>query len=98
MAMASSAPPCTKSMDAVAPSELQKKVRRIASSVPDVVRIEKCWVRKSGIGLLVDIHVEVDANLTVARGHNIGHEVSARLKNSDLRISHVLVHVEPAFT
>jgi len=83
-------------MDAVAPSEMQKKVRGIASSVPDVVRIEKCWVRKSGIGLLVDIHVEVDANLTVARGHNIGHEVSARLKNSDLRINHVLVHVEPA--
>jgi divalent metal cation (Fe/Co/Zn/Cd) transporter len=40
--------------------------------------------------------VEVDANLTVARGHKIGHEVSARLKESDLRINHVLVHIEPA--
>jgi cation diffusion facilitator family transporter len=85
-------------MDAIAPAELQKKVRGIASSVPDVVGIEKGWVRKSGIGQLVDIHVQVDANLTVARGHNIGHEVSARLKGSDLRISHVLVHVEPALT
>jgi cation diffusion facilitator family transporter len=83
-------------MDAVAPAELQTKVREIASAVPDVVRIEKCWIRKSGIGLLVDIHVEVDANLTVARGHKIGHEVSARLKESDLRINHVLVHIEPA--
>jgi cation diffusion facilitator family transporter len=83
-------------MDAAAPDELEKKVRELASAVPEVVRIEKCWVRKSGIVLVVEIHVEVDANLTVARGHAIGHEVSARLKDSDLRINHVLVHIEPA--
>jgi divalent metal cation (Fe/Co/Zn/Cd) transporter len=78
------------------PDTFQNRVREIAAGVPGVVRIEKCWVRKSGIGLLVDIHGEVDGNLTVARGHEIGHEVSACLKGSDLRIQHVLVHLEPA--
>lgn len=83
-------------MDAVAPDELQQRVREIASAVPEVVRIEKCWVRKSGIGLVVEIHVEVDANLTIAYGHAIAHEVSAQLKGSNLRVNHVLVHIEPA--
>jgi cation diffusion facilitator family transporter len=83
-------------MDAAAPDTLQKEVRVIASTVPDVVRIEKCFVRKSGLGLFVEIHVEVEGTLTVAHGHEIGHEVGARLKASALRIQHVVVHVEPA--
>jgi cation diffusion facilitator family transporter len=83
-------------MDAAAPDTLQQDVRAIASAVPDVVRIEKCLIRKSGLGLFVEIHVEVDGSQTVARGHEIGHEVSARLKASALRIQHVMVHIEPA--
>ena len=83
-------------MDAAVPDAFQTQVREMAAAVPDVVRIEKCWVRKSGLGLFVEIHVEVDPKLTVARGHKIGHDVDARLKASTLRIQHVLVHVEPA--
>lgn len=82
-------------MDAAAPRTLQEEVRGIASAVPGVVRIEKCLIRKSGLNLFVEIHVEVDGALTVARGHEIGHRVDAQLKASDLRIQHVLVHVEP---
>jgi cation diffusion facilitator family transporter len=85
-------------MDAAPPDPFQTRIREIASSVPGVFRIEKCWARKSGLGLLVDIHVEVDGDLTVRRGHEIAHEVSDHLKSSSLSIQHVLVHVEPAQT
>lgn len=83
-------------MDAAAPDTLRQEVQDIASAAQDVVRIEKCLVRKSGLGLFVEIHVEVDGTLPVARGHDIGHDVGARLKASALRIQHVVVHVEPA--
>ena len=83
-------------MDAAAPDPLQKQIRELASSVPGVVRIEKCRTRKSGLGLFVEIHVEVDGDLTVRRGHEIAHEVSDHLKSSSLSIQHVVVHVEPA--
>ena len=83
-------------MDAAVPDPLQKEIREISSSVPGVVRVEKCRTRKSGLGLLVEIHVEVDGGLTVRRGHEIAHEVSDRLKSSSLSVQHVVVHVEPA--
>ena len=83
-------------MDAAVPNPLQNEIRELASSVPGVVRIEKCRTRKSGLGLFVEIHVEVDGDLTVRRGHEIAHEVSDHLKSSSLSIQHVVVHVEPA--
>jgi cation diffusion facilitator family transporter len=83
-------------MDAAAPDPLQKEVRELSSSVPGVFRIEKCRTRKSGLGLFVELHVEVDGDLTVRRGHEIAHAVSDHLKSSLLSIQHVVVHIEPA--
>ena len=83
-------------MDAAAPDPLQKKIRELSSSVPGVVRVEKCRTRKSGLGLFVEIHVEVDGDVTVRRGHEIAHEVSNHLKTSALSVQDVTVHVEPA--
>ena len=83
-------------MDAAPPDPLQQEIRKLSSAVPGVVRIEKCRARKSGLGLFVEIHVEVDGDLTVRRGHEIAHEVTDHLKSSSLAIQHVVVHVEPA--
>ena len=88
--------PLGEIMDAAVPAPVQKEVCEISSAVSGVVRVEKCQVRKSGLGLFVEIHVEVDGDLTVRRGHEIAHEVSDRLKLSSLSIQHVVVHVEPA--
>lgn len=82
-------------MDAAVPDPLLGEIRRLSSEVPGVVRIEKCRVRKSGLGLFAEIHVEVDGNLTVRRGHEIGHEVVSRLKSSALSVQDVTAHVEP---
>jgi cation diffusion facilitator family transporter len=83
-------------MDAAPPDPLQTQIRQLASSVPGVVRIEKCRARKSGLDLFVEIHIEVDGTLSVQRGHEIAHQVSDYLKSSSLSIQHVVAHVEPA--
>ena len=83
-------------MDAAVPNPLQKEIRVLASAVPGVAGIEKCRTRKSGLGLFVEIHVEVDGDLSVRRGHEIGHQVSDKLKLSSLSVQDVMVHVEPA--
>lgn len=83
-------------MDAAVPDPLQQQIRAAAANAPGVVAIEKCRIRKSGLGLLVEIHVEVNGDLTVRRGHEIGHEVGDRLKATPLSVQHVMVHIEPA--
>ncbi|HOB98758.1 MAG TPA: cation transporter dimerization domain-containing protein [Verrucomicrobiota bacterium] len=40
--------------------------------------------------------VEMAGDPTVRRGHEIGHQVSDRLKSSSLAVEHVVVHIEPA--
>jgi cation diffusion facilitator family transporter len=84
-----------EALDVAAPPTLENQVRLIAASVPGVESIDVCRVRKSGLTLLVDIHVEVDGNLPVHRGHEIAHEVKSALLQSDLAILDVLVHIEP---
>jgi cation diffusion facilitator family transporter len=82
-------------MDAAPPQETQDAVRRIAKETDGVVDVEKCRVRKSGLGLLLDIHVVVDGDITVRRGHDIAHQVQNRLHRALPEIRDVVVHIEP---
>lgn len=83
-------------MDTAVPAEFEARVRAIALSVAGVRGVDKCRVRKSGLSHLVDIHVEVDPLLTVVAGHAIAHAVKDALVDSELHITDVSVHIEPA--
>jgi cation diffusion facilitator family transporter len=82
-------------LDVSPPAEIVAEVRRIAGAVPDVIELDKCRVRRSGLTLFIDLHVVVDRTLTVARGHEISHLVKDTLMGSNLRIRDVTVHIEP---
>jgi cation diffusion facilitator family transporter len=71
-------------------------VESAAASVPGVVEVEKCLVRKMGISFYVDLHVRVDGSISVREGHDIAHLVKDAIKQTDARIADALVHVEPA--
>lgn len=88
-------PAVAEIMDSAPPEEIVQKVRALASKVPMVKGIEKCYVRKMGFDFFVDIHIEVEGSLSVTEGHRISHEVKDVLLKSTLRIMNVLVHVEP---
>jgi cation diffusion facilitator family transporter len=83
-------------MDASVSPIVVEQVREIAGNVDGVVEIEKCRVRKVGLHLALDIHVVVNGDLPVRRGHQIAHEVEAKLRNSQYPINDVVVHIEPA--
>jgi len=80
---------------AVSP-QLRESICTAAANQPRVRRIEKCLIRKSGTGLFVELHVEVDPSLTIRDGHRIGHQVKAALISGNSRIQDVIVHLEPA--
>jgi cation diffusion facilitator family transporter len=83
-------------MDTAPGGKIVRSVRRIASSVPGVVEVEKCHVRKMGLDYYIDLHIGVDGNISVHEGHEIAHRVKAAIQQSDSRVADVLVHVEPA--
>lgn len=83
-------------MDEAPPRDIQDAVRAVAGAVGGVAEVEKCRVRKSGSKLLVDIHIVVDRDLPVWRGHEIAHAVKDALrKDPRLQVLDALVHVEP---
>jgi cation diffusion facilitator family transporter len=82
-------------MDASVSPEIVAAVRDLAAGVEGVQAIEKCRIRKIGLHLALDIHVVVDGDLSVRRGHQIAHLVTDRLLASRHRIKDVTVHIEP---
>ena len=88
-------PALNEVMDGAVPEEIEDQIRRIASGVEGVEEIEKCRIRKSGLGLMMDMHVVVQGEISVLEGHQIGHAVKNRLLESELRITDVIIHVEP---
>lgn len=82
-------------MDSAVSAELLERIRDSARQVEDVIEIEKCRVRKVGLEFVMDIHVIVDGDMSVRRGHDIAHAVKDRLLRSGERIVDVTVHIEP---
>jgi cation diffusion facilitator family transporter len=91
-------PALNELMDAAPAREVIDGIRRTASGIAGVERVEKCIVRKSGHRYLVDMHVEVDPEMSVQCSHNIAHGVKDRVLEKFPAVRDVLVHIEPART
>ena len=89
-----SKPPLQELMDAE-PSEIIQQVRSVASAVPGVAGVEKVFARKSGMRYWVDMHVEVDPEISVRRAHGIAHQVKDAVRARLPTVTDVLIHIEP---
>ncbi len=82
-------------MDEHLHQELVEEIRNICIEIPDVIDTEKCFVRKTGMTYHVDLHLIVDENLTVKKGHDIAHRVKDIIQLQKPEIADILIHVEP---
>jgi cation diffusion facilitator family transporter len=83
-------------IDTMPDARLTNQVRAAASTVPGVRGVEKCFARKTGLQWHVDLHLEVDPNMTVRQSHEIAHQVRLKILETLDWVADVLVHVEPA--
>ncbi len=88
-------PSLSELMDQAPDPEIVDKIRQLASGVEGVARVEKCFVRKAGHLLFVEMHVEVDPQMTVLRSHEIAHVVKDKVRTAMPSVRDVLVHIEP---
>jgi cation diffusion facilitator family transporter len=78
------------------PDELSmSRIREVALSVSDVAGVEKCFARKTGFKYHVDLHLEVDPDISVRVSHEIATLVRDRIRQQLPWVADVLVHVEP---
>ncbi|HEY1583631.1 MAG TPA: cation diffusion facilitator family transporter [Chthoniobacterales bacterium] len=83
-------------LDTAPRGEIVNQVRAAAKTVPGVLEIDKCFVRKMGLEFYVDLHIGVDENMSVRAGHEVAHEVKDAVRRANREIADVLVHIEPA--
>jgi len=88
-------PALNELMDTAPGPEVIDQIRRIAGTTPGVDHVEKCIVRKVGYQYFVDMHVEVDPQMTVLDSHKIAHDVKDKIRDALPAVSDVLVHIEP---
>ena len=83
-------------MDTMPDDDHMRQIREVAETVPGVAGVEKCYARKTGLRYHVDLHMEVDPNMTVRKSHELAHDVRLRILERLNWVADVLVHVEPA--
>ena len=82
-------------MDEHLNEDLVSEIRKIALNVNGILATEKCFIRKAGMQYHVDLHANVDANISVKEGHELAHLLKDTLRNAIPELGHILIHIEP---
>lgn len=83
-------------MDRAPSAEVLKQIEQGVAATGGVRSFHAFRARRLGGKVDMDIHVQVDPELTVNQGHEIASEVRRRVMQSCPKVLSVIVHVEPA--
>jgi len=72
-----------------------KAVAEVARKVPGVLEVHQCRARRYGGAFQADLHVQVDAALSIAEGHALGHDVKDAIVRAGIDVVDAVIHVEP---
>lgn len=73
-------------------------LEKIIMTIPNVRGVHKLRTRKLASYFYIDLHLEVDGQLSVIHGHDISEAVKHSLIQTDPKIVDVMVHLEPEKT
>ncbi|APW44499.1 cation diffusion facilitator family transporter [Rhodoferax saidenbachensis] len=82
-------------MDRAVDEQEVQAIRTTVLTTPGVAGVHDIRTRKMGDMVVVDVHIEVDATLTVEAGHNIAVAARAAVMQRH-RVLNVMTHVDPA--
>lgn len=86
----------TELLDKAPDEELIHRIYNSASSVDQVVLVEKILARKAGPGYFIALHVHADPNITLNDAHTISGIVRSTVRKNIPEVRDVLVHMEPS--
>ena len=82
-------------VDTALPPDAQQKMHQVALDVPGVEGVHDLRTRQSAGHAMVDLHVVVGPRISVSEAHEIGNEVSRRLRRAYPTLSDVTFHIDP---
>ncbi|CAM3488415.1 cation diffusion facilitator family transporter [Halomonas lysinitropha] len=82
-------------VDTALPVATQEEMRQVALSVSGVRGIHDLRTRQSAGHTMLDLHVVVPTRISVSEGHEIGNEVSRRLRNAFPALTDLTFHIDP---
>lgn len=82
-------------LDAAPPDEFLRRIWHAIEEVEGVRSVHGLRTRRIGHHLLVDVHIQVDPELSVSDGHQIAHRGEASVLSNVEEVFEVQVHVEP---
>ncbi len=82
-------------MDRTPDREVIERIHAAALAVSEVQAVETLKVRRSGLGLYVDIHVEADPEMPLREAHIVSGKVKSSIRQEVPTVLGVLVHMEP---
>jgi ferrous-iron efflux pump FieF len=84
----------TQLMDRELPDDERENIRAIAQSHPEVVAAHDLKTRVAGPTAFIQLHIEMDGRLSLARAHQISDEVEARLRAAYPN-AEIIIHQDP---
>ncbi|MDQ8187103.1 cation diffusion facilitator family transporter [Pelagicoccus sp. SDUM812002] len=71
-------------------------IDKLSRAITGIECLETIVVRRSGREFVAEIHMEVAPEMSIEKGHRLSHQLKdALLADPSLRLTHVVVHVEP---
>ena len=71
------------------------QVAAVARQVPGVLAVHQARARRYGGAFQADLHVQVDAGLSIAAAHTLGHDVKHAIVHAGIDVNDAVIHVEP---
>jgi ferrous-iron efflux pump FieF len=81
-------------MDRELPDEEREQIKEIALAHKDVRGMHDLRSRRSGIDTFIQLHLELDDELTLLQGHAISDEVELRLEQA-YPSAEIIIHIDP---
>jgi cation diffusion facilitator family transporter len=74
--------------------ELRKRIADVASAVPGVHEVHHVMTEYAGPSLVIEIHINVDGNISLFQAHDIADAVAEKLEKMP-DVDRAYVHIEP---